>query len=204
MRHWVRTGLASALLAGTLAACQTSGSGEPAAEAPPEPDALPGTAALDWQMTPHGPCVASPPEVVFLESGACAPAATAPGFPFYAIPYLGTLVTAGNAIAVSEASDCAAASTTAMLHNRQAAYLLAQQCMATADIVEMQGGLRRLGLLGEAETGAIDPATRAAMERWHTTVYRGPMEFGPTKEFAARVVESAGGWPGADRTRVLQ
>jgi hypothetical protein len=189
------------LAAAGLTACRTTGEGpDPAAEAG---GGLPETASLDWQMTEAGPCVATPPQVSFIETEACAPPATVPGFPFYAIPYMGTLLAAGNAVAVGEASDCVAGSTSAMLHNRQAAYLLAQQCMAPEDVSAMQEALYRLALLDRAETGALDAPTRAAMARWHREVYDGSMPFGPTKEFAARVVESAGG-PAAVRGRTLR
>lgn len=181
-----------ALALGALAACQPAGQG--AAEPPPE------AVALDWTATPWGACVASRPAVAFQPVARCEVPTALPGFPFAAIPYLGTLLSAGTAAAASDYSDCAGGAASALIHNRQAAYLLAQQCMDAADIAAMQRGLRGLGLLAAAEEGRIDARTFAAMRAWHLHVHRGTMDLGPTKEFGARVVESAGIIAGIDRS----
>ncbi len=186
---------AACVLMIALAACAGDRGAEPATAEPAtaEPGELPSLAGvrLDWQVTEHGPCVASPPGVAYQPMPACAPATTLPGAVFLGVPYLGTVLGVGNAIAVSEVSACQGDALATLEYNRQVAKLLAQQCMGAADIAEMQGALGRLGLLAGESFGEIDPPTFRAMQVWHATLDRAGTDFGPTKEFGARVIASS-------------
>lgn len=178
------------LAALVLVGCQTTADDA----AGPVPGQLPSLAQvqMDWQVTEHGPCVVTPPPVALQPMPACSPASTFPGYVFLGVPYLGTALSIGGAIAVSEASACRGDALATLNYNRQVAKLLAQQCMTPSDILEMQGALGRLELLADGPTGEIDPATFEAMKIWHATLDRDQTDFGPTKEFGARVIQSAG------------
>ncbi|GMG81282.1 hypothetical protein LNKW23_04950 [Paralimibaculum aggregatum] len=158
------------------------------------------TVSLDWQVTPYGACVATPPPVAYRPAPACDPVATLPGYIFLGIPYLGAALSVGQAAAVADASACQGEAASAAIHNRRVATLLAQQCMEPGDVSAMQAVLARLGLLRGSATGVLDDRTYRAMQGW-SAGGDGSVELAPTKEFAARVIASAEPGPPA---RVLR
>lgn len=178
---------AALLAALALAGCQTTAGDAP----PPEAELDLATVQLDWQITPHGPCVVTPPPVAFRPAPACDPVATVPGYVFLGVPYLGAVIGLGSAAAVSSASACQGEAASNAIHNRRVASLMAQQCMGPGDVSAMQAALARLGLLRAQASGVIDDPTFRAMQTWHAGYDTAGIEFGPTKEFAAQVIRSA-------------